>query len=215
MPSIGLASAPRGRERVRYSNRVKVLICYLVCFAIPPLWLVAGLVLVYPYQLTGSAPEVLGSLINTFPVLKRWLSEAAAQAAAPAASSPEIWQAALDSRDSQWAIFLAAVFAAGWLLTLLCQLLWRCTHGGAYQAARASARAIRDYRLTQLIIWLVNGSLAAAVWLLGVQFIQGRTLWDYLVYFVPYGLNGLAALCCFRLAAPPALSGRHAFFKRL
>ena len=56
---------------------------------------------------------------------------------------------------------------------------------------------------------------AAALWLLGVQFVQGRTGWDYVIYFCPFLLNGLVAIVCFRLAAPPVLSGKGAFFKRL
>ena len=65
------------------------------------------------------------------------------------------------------------------------------------------------------LIWAVNLAGGAALWLLGVQFVQGRTGWDYVIYFCPFLLNGLAAIVCFRLAAPPVLSGKGAFFKRL
>ena len=67
----------------------------------------------------------------------------------------------------------------------------------------------------QTVIWAVNLAGAAALWLLGVQFVQGRTGWDYAIYFSPFLLNALAAVGCFRLAAPPVLSGKGAFFKRL
>ena len=65
------------------------------------------------------------------------------------------------------------------------------------------------------MIWAVNLAGGAALWLLGVQFVQGRTGWDYVIYFCPFLLNSLAAIVCFRLAAPPVLSGKGAFFKRL
>ena len=84
-------------------------------------------------------------------------------------------------------------------------------------AASASEALLRrpDYRLTQTVIWAVNLASGAALWPLGVQFVQGRTGWDYVIYFCPFLLNGLAAIVCFRLAAPPVLSGKGAFFKRL
>ena len=84
-----------------------------------------------------------------------------------------------------------------------------------YQADEAARRAVVHYRISMLVILLVNALAAAVVWLLGVQFISGRGLWDYVTYVAPYGLNVIAAFCCFRLAAPPAISGKKAFFKRL
>ena len=99
--------------------------------------------------------------------------------------------------------------------TLLLQLIWRWSHTRGLQGAKAVNRAVAHYRLSMLVILLINAALAVAVWLLGVQFIAGRGLWDYLTYFGAYGLNVIAAIVCFRLAAPPAISGKKAFFKRL
>ena len=208
-------SAPARQARVRYSNHAKVLLCYLVCFALPPLWLLCGLRLVYPYRLVGSAPQICEQLRAAFPLLGGALEPLAALAADPTGGGAAAWTAALAQRERQWMVFLLAVFSAAWLLTLLGQLLWRAGSARPWNAAKAAFRAIRRYRLTMLALWLVNLAAAAFVWLLGVRFIPGRTLWDALVYFVPYALNGVAAFLCFRLAAPPTISGKRAFFKRL
>ena len=95
------------------------------------------------------------------------------------------------------------------------QLLWRAGQRSAIQPARATRRAIRTYRLTLLCLCAVNAAFAAVVWLAGVRWIPGRTGWDLAAYFGCYALNVLAAAAVSRLAAPPAISGRHAFFKRL
>lgn len=96
--------------------------------------------------------------------------------------------------------------------------------GAASLARRAALRhparagdppAIRTYRLTLLWLCAVNAAFAAVVWLAGVRWIPGRTGWDLAAYFGCYALNVLAAAAVSRLAAPPAISGRHAFFKRL
>lgn len=205
------------RTRMRYSNRFKVLICYLVSFALPPLWQLGCLALIYPYQLKNSAPLIAENLMGTFPFLKGVLGSYAEKAAElPAAEfSAQLWDAAQQSREKQWMVFLLALFAVAWLLTLLLQLIWRWSHTRGLNGAKAVNRAVVHYRLSMLVILALNGAFAAAVWLLGVQFIAGRGLWDYLTYFGAYALNILAALCCFRLAAPPAISGKKAFFKRL
>ena len=44
--------------RLRWSNRVKCLMCYLVCFALPLLWQAAASLWIYPLKLTGTAPNV-------------------------------------------------------------------------------------------------------------------------------------------------------------
>ena len=210
-----LSLAPAKRVRVRYSNHGKVLLCYLFCFAAPPLWLLCGLWLVYPYRLVGSAPLVCQNLLSAFPFLDATLSPLAALSADPTDHAAGAWAEALLHRDRQWMVFLLAVFALAWLITLIWQLVWRGASARPVNASKNVFRAIRRYRLTMLALWLVNLAAAALVWLLGARFIQGRTLWDYLVYFVPYALNGVAALFCCRLAAPPSLSGKRAFFKRL
>lgn len=201
------------RARVRYSNRCKVLLCYLAAFALPPLTLWAALRWAYPYKLRGAAPQVMENLL-ALGLGRERVVEAASLSSVSQTASPELWREALLQRERQWMLFLCAVFAVAWLLTLILQLLWRARHSRAWNAAKHTRQAIRDYRLTQGIVWAVNALAAGLVWLLGVQFIQGRTVWDYLTYFLPYALNGLAALCCFRLAAPPSLSGRNGFFKR-
>lgn len=211
----GLSPAPARRVRVRYSNRTKVFLCYLICFAVPPLWLGCGLWLVYPYRLVGSAPLIGQNLRMAFPFLDQALAPFIALSADPLDVTAQAWAEALQHRDQQWMVFLVCVFALAWLGTLIGQLVWRGTSARPLNAARSVFRAIRRYRLTMLILWLVNLAAAALVWLLGARFIQGRSLWDYLVYFTPYALNGVAALLCCRLAAPPAISGRRAFFKRL
>lgn len=205
------------RTRLRYSNRLKVLICYVICFALPPLWLLFCLRFVYPYQLKNSAPQVLDHLSRVLPFLKEPLSAYTEAAAVPGAAelSAEIWNGVQQARENQWMIFLLVMFAAAWFLTLLIQLIWRCCHTKALQGAKAARRAVVHYRISMLVILLVNALAAAVVWLLGVQFISGRGLWDYVTYVAPYGLNVIAAFCCFRLAAPPAISGKKAFFKRL
>lgn len=205
------------RTRMRYSNRFKVLLCYLVSFALPPLWQLACLALIYPYQLKNSAPLIAENLMGVLPFLKTLLSPYAERAKDPAGTqfSAEIWNSVQQSREQQWMFFLLVLFAAGFLLTLLLQLVWRWSHSRGLQSAKATGRAIAHYRISMLLILLINIALAAAVWLLGVQFIAGRGLWDYLTYFGAYGLNILAAFVCFRLAAPPAISGKKAFFRRL
>ena len=110
---------------------------------------------------------------------------------------------------------IAAAALAAWLITLAVQLLWRAGQRSAIQPARATRRAIRTYRLTLLWLCAVNAAFAAVVWLAGVRWIPGRTGWDLAAYFGCYALNVLAAAAVSRLAAPPAISGRHAFFKRL
>jgi len=202
---------------MRYSNRFKVLLCYLVSFALPPLWQLGSLLLIYPYQLKNSAPLIAENLSGVFPFLKNMLEPYVQRAAEPAGGqfSAEMWNQVQQSREKQWMLFLLVLFAAGFVLTLLLQLIWRWSHTRGLQGAKAVNRAVAHYRLSMLVILLINAALAVAVWLLGVQFIAGRGLWDYLTYFGAYGLNVIAAFVCFRLAAPPAISGKKEFFKRL
>lgn len=203
------------RVRVRYTNHTKCLLCYLCCFAVPLLWQAAGLMLVYPYRLAGTAPSLAQNLAEAFPFLRELLSDATARSSAALAATPRELSDALAYRELIWRCALSVWELLAWLITLVLQLVWRVTNARGLMPAAGTRRAIRTYRLMMLVIWLVNLLAALAVWALGVRFIEGRTMWDYLVYFVAYALNALAALCCFRLAAPPVLSGRGAFFKRL
>lgn len=210
-----IAAKPAKRLRLRTSGGLKPLLCYLVCFALPLLWQYAGLFLVYPFKLANTAPAIAETLVKLLPVYPAPLEAAAMEAALPAVSDPALWQTALSLRDDHWRLFAAACFLAAWLVTLLIQLWWRMRHSKAINAAKLARRAKHTYRLNMLLIIAVNAAMALILWLCGVQHIFGRTLWDYLVYFPAYGLNVLAAMVCFRLAAPPAISGKHAFFKRL
>lgn len=205
----------KNRLRLRTSNHFKVLLCYLFSFALPVLWQLAALWLVYPVKLINTAPAIAETLLHLLPFRPEALADAAQAAAQPGTADPALWQQAAAVRDQHWLVYLAVCFAAAWLITLLVQLIWRIRHSRAINAARLCRRARRSYRLHLLIILWLNILPALLIWLTGVQHIPGRTLWDWLVYFPAYGLNVLAAILCFRLAAPPAISGKHGFFKRL
>ncbi|NLO86414.1 MAG: hypothetical protein GX096_13480 [Clostridiales bacterium] len=203
------------KVRVRYSNRMKCLLCYLISFSVPVLWQLIALRFLYPYKLTATAPDVTQNLLAAFPFLEGLLSGTLESSAVLAGASPETIRLALEYRDAVWQRWVLVFFALAWLITLVLQLFWRVTSGRGIFASKVAKRAIHTYRLTQLIIWGVNAVFAFALLIVGVRFIAGRTYWDYLVYFLAYLLNGLAAMLCFRLAAPPMISGKHAFFKRL
>lgn len=206
------------RLRIRFSNHLKCLLCYLLAFLLPLLALGGGLWLIYPYRLAGTAPNVAQNALNWLPGLNRLfpaLREMASLAAEPTSLASEALRQALARRETIWQLFASACGLAGWGLTLLIQLLWRARFHSAVGAAARTQAAIRGYRLGMLGLLILNLGLAALVWGLGVRFITGRTLWDYLVYFLPYGLNPLAALAAYRLAAPPVISGRRGFFKRI
>lgn len=203
------------RLRLRTSGGIKPLLCYLISFALPVLWQYAGLWLVYPYKLANTAPAIADTLLRLLPLRPAALEAAAMEATLPTGSNPELWSAALSLRDEHWRLFVAVCFVIAWVVTLLIQLWWRLRHSKGINAAKLSRHAKHSYRFNLLLIALINAAIALLVYLSGVQHIPGRTVWDYLVYFPAYGLNVLAAMVCFRLAAPPAISGKHAFFKRL
>ena len=132
----------KGRSRLRYSNRTKVLLCYLAAFGLPVLWMLAGLFWGYPYKLAGSAPHIAETLWGLFQGQAR-LAAAASAAQTSAGASPELWRQALQHREQQWLLFWTAVWAVVWLLTLLLQLGWRLRHQKPCFAARNTLRAIR------------------------------------------------------------------------
>lgn len=206
---------PAKRLRLRTSGGLTPLLCYLISFALPVLWQYAGLWLVYPYKLANTAPAIAQTLVSLLPVSLPALEAAAQAVALPAQSDPALWSQVFSIRDEHWRLFVVVCFLAAWAVTLLIQLFWRIRHSKAISAAKLARRAKRTYRLNMILIIAVNGLIALLLYLASVQHIPGRTLWDFLVYFPAYGLNMLAAAVCFRLAAPPAISGRHAFFKRL
>ena len=197
--------------RMHGSNRIACLICYLAAFAVPVVWEFIALRMLYPWKLVFTAPDVTAHLLNAFPVLGRWLTPIAATTAEGAFSLREI----LAAREQVWLATLALSAAFSWLMTLLIQLVWRFMHCSPVRCARRITSAIFSYRLTLVVIWLMNAAIAAVIWLFGVQHITGRTLWDYLVCFGIFLLNPLAAAFVSRFAASPAISGKHAFFKRI
>jgi len=197
--------------RMHGSNHIACLLCYLIAFAIPLAWELAAIRFLFPWKLASTAPDVTAHLLNAFPALDRWLSPIALPAAGGAFSLRDM----LAAREDVWLKTLAASALTAWLITMLIQLLWRVTHRKSVFSARQTARAICSYRLTMVSVWALNAAFAAGIWWFGVQHITGRTLWDYLVSFGIYLLNPLAAMLVSRLAASPAISGKHAFFKRL
>ncbi len=201
--------------RIRYTNRFKCLLCYLICFSLPLLWQLVAILIIYPYKLAGTAPDVVGRLLNAFPFLRGALGALASRTAIPSGANAASLSAALAAREESWLTFLAACTLLAWLLTLLAQLLWRFLHRKPLLAARAFRSAVSAYRLTMLCVLLMNGFIAAVVWYFGLRHVAGRTPWDFCAAFGSYGLNFLAAFFASRLAAPPTLSGKHAFFKRL
>lgn len=203
------------RMRIRYTNRFKCLLCYLVCFSLPLLWQLMSNLILYPYKLAGTAPNVTEQFLNVFPFLRGALGGLAAQAAIPAAATAASLSSALAAREEGWLAFLALCTLLAWLLTLLVQLLWRFLHRGPLLASRALLSAIRAYRLTMLCVLLINAAFAATVWYFGLRHVAGRTPWDFFAAFGSYVFNLLAAFFVSRFAAPPTLSGKHAFFKRL
>lgn len=202
------------RLRVRYACRIKCLLCYLICFSLPLLWQLAAVGLIYPRKLAGTAPDAARGLGVLFPFLEGALRPLAL-ACTPVSAQPQALRAAMAAREQSWLLFVCACALLAWLLTLLLQLLWRFSHRSPVQTARATRRAIRDYRLTLVWICLLNAAFAALVWLAGAKTVAGLNLWDIAAYFGCYPLTALAALAVSRLAAPAVLSGRHAFFKRL
>ena len=182
--------------RIRYTNRGKCLLCYLIAFAIPLLWQMAALRWIFPYKLAATAPEVPQALRLFFPTKGASLKNL------------------LVIREANWIMLVCLCALAAWVLVLLVQLFWRMTRCVS-NGLRSTQRAVHSYRLMMLLIWALSLGAASVLWQLGVHRIEGRTVWDLVTYFVFYLLLPLSAAVVSRLAAPSALSGRHAFFKRL
>ncbi len=204
---------PKARRRLKYHNRTKVLLCYLLAWGLALVLPYLLLRYVYPYKLAGSAPDLAITLAG-LPLPEAARSLLAASAVTPGMAQGPL-QAALDARDLLWRYAVGAVLALTWALSLLWQLLWRASYLRPADGARAAQRAIRGYRLSMLGIATLGALGALGVFWLGLRWVAGRTVWDYLVYFCGFALTPLAAMVCFRLGAPPAISGRKAFFKRL
>ena len=204
------------RVATRYHNRTKVLLCYVLAWGLALLLPYVALRYVYPYKLAGTAPLLFADPA----ALPLPLPETAKQALATAAGlgaggqSPAL-RDVLAMRDAVWRVTVAAVTGLCWALSLLLQLLWRARYVRPRQGARAALRAVTTYRLTLLAVVGLNLLGALAVYLMGVRWIAGRTIWDAIIYFTGFALSPLAAFISSRLAAPPAISGGHAFFRRL
>ena len=196
---------------IRSGSTPARLLCYAVAFALPLGWQYVALALIYPRKLTFTAPNLAGHLADAVPFLQTSLAPLCARTAEGTLPLAQV----LYNREQVWLSALALCALAAWALTLLFQLVWRFCHRKPLFTARLTTRAIRSYRLTMLVIAALNAAMAALVWFWGVRLIPGRTLWDYVVSFGIFALLPLSAAAVSRLAASPAISGRHAFFKRI
>jgi len=201
--------------QVRYSNRVKIFFLYLFSWSLAMLIPLAGLIWVYPYTLVGTGPALAEHIAAALPFTMGWLKGVIGEATMIEGMSAVSVAGALAARDLQWRFFLAACHLVCWLASLCLQLVWRGLYRRPLGVAAAARRALRTYRITLLMILLVNGLGALLVNFLGMRFIGGKNLWDWLITMNGFGLNLVAGWLCFRLGAPPAISGKHAFFRRL
>ena len=210
-----MAANAEKRLKTKYTNRFKVLVCYLLAFGLALALPQAALRMLYPYKLAGSAPDVLAHIVELIPAAEAPLATRLRAARLEAGMTMAERTDALRALEQNWLTFVSALLLLAWALTLLLQLLWRLRYRRANAVAAACARAVRGYRWLTLLLMLLNLACAAPIVWLGVRFIAGVTVWDALLYFGGFPLNVVAAVVCFRLAAPPAISGRHAFFRRL
>ncbi len=203
------------RPKLKYHNRTKVFLCYALAWGIALLLPYAGLLYLYPYKLAGTAPDITVTLSALPFLLPDSIRHVVTSSSLTAGIQGGALYSALAAREMTWRAVVATLVATGWAVGLLWQLLWRVTYRHPRQAARATLHAVHSYRWSMFGIWLVNALLALGLYTVGVRLIPNRTAWDYILYFNGFILPPLAAWVCFRLAAPPAISGKHAFFKRL
>lgn len=210
------------KVHIRYHNRTKVLLIYLVCWGVAVLVPLAGLWWLYPNKLAGSAPLLSQTLMEWMRRIPRipflpfidTLRAALDTVLAGASVQGAALEKYLAARDLIWqsvATFLN-LLACG--LTLLLQLFWRGFSGRSAMTQRKVMRAVHCYHLCMLVLWLLNGLFVAALYLVGMGSIQDFSVWDLLLYTNGYLLNLVAAVICFRNAAPSSISGRQAFFRR-
>ena len=156
---------------IRYSNRCKCLLCYLLAFALPLLWLAAAVWFLYPCRLAGTAPNVAANLLSLCPGLEKLLpslTQTAQLCAVPEGLGGQAFRVALVARERVWLAFTTGCALLVWGLTLLVQLGWRVRFSSAVGAASQTGRAIRSYRLRMILLAGINGLMAALVWLAGV-----------------------------------------------
>lgn len=205
----------RSKQRRRVAGAIKVLLCYLLCFGLALGLPLAGLQWIYPYRLVGTAPGIARHVMQVLPFLNKPLLDVVNKTTLMEGMAADEITGVLAMRDDVWRIFVALCLVIAWILSVLLQLLWRGAYRRPLQLSRVTHRAIRTYRMTLLGIVVLNVLAGLMVYVLGVRFIAGRTLWDWLLYMGGFFLIILAAWACFRFAAPPAISGKRAFFKRL
>jgi len=197
--------------KTKYTNRVKVLVFYIVVWFLAVFLPIAGLVKVYPSELNSAAPAIAKHLAEAFPGASSWLQGYMDSAEGRNGTSQEAKQAA----DTQWCVFVGTVTAAAWLTSLFAQLCWRSFYVSPVRPARAARQAIHSYRLLLLAIILANLAASACIYGLGLRFVAGRTVWDWTLSMGGFALNIIAAFLSFRFAAPPSISGKRSFFRRL
>ena len=196
---------------VKYSNRAKVLLCYALAWGLALLLPYLALRYLYPYKLAGTAPAAAtGLAFLPLPAAAR-----EALALGQAAADRGLLKQALAARDLAWRYTVGGLAALAWLLTLLGQLGWRAAYVRPREGAGAALRAVHTSRWMLLGLAALNLLCALWLYLAAVRWIPDRTVWDALTYYSGFVLNTAAAAVCFRLAAPPAISGRRAYFKRL
>ena len=203
------------KRKMRHTNKTKVIFCYAILWSLAILVPLAGLWWVFPYKLVGTSPEIAKTVAEIVPGLQGVLAESIQAASFSEGMTAVELGDMIAARDLQWRVFVGGLAALLWIISLNVQLIWRSFYVRPVGVTKASFRAVRSYRLTMLCILALNAGGAFLVYAMGMQFITGRTLWDWLIYMNGFALNALAAFVCFRFAAPPAISGKYSFFKRL
>ena len=100
-------------------NRIRVLLCYLLCWGIALLLPYLGLKYLYPYKLAGTAPAAAtGLAFLPLPAVAR-----EALALGQAAADRGLLKQALAARDLAWRYTVGGLAALAWLLTLWPSLL--------------------------------------------------------------------------------------------
>ena len=101
MPSVTL--------RVKYHNRTKVLLCYVLAWGLALLLPLLALVYLYPYKLAGSAPELGASLL----ALNVPLPQALRSALDSTGGGQAALGAAIAARDLVWRYAVGAAVRGG------------------------------------------------------------------------------------------------------
>ncbi len=201
--------------KIRFHNRIRVLLCYALAWSLALLPAYVLLTRVYPYRLVGTAPDLTPVADSLRAVLPEVFLQALDASRVQAGMGRAAMVTALAARETVWLYSVGGAVLAAALISLLIQLCWRFSFRRPRLAARTALRAVAAYRWSMLVIWLVNLLFLLGLYLLGVRRIAGRTAWDALFYIGVFIPIPLAATVCVRLAAPPSLSGKHGFFRRL